>query len=160
MTYGPPSNNGQRDGAQHYMRQRLEQASGVEQVLMLYDGVVKFVMQAREAIERGDIEARSNANRRAMEIVAYLLDMVNPETGGDAAKALFGIYTGTMKRLMQVDFQNSTEICDEVVANVRNLRAAMAQALAAQNAAKPASGNVVASPAAESGEPTRRNAVA
>ncbi|RYG62168.1 MAG: flagellar export chaperone FliS [Alphaproteobacteria bacterium] len=160
MTYGPPSNNGQRDGAQQYMRQKIEQASGVEQVLMLYDGAVKFLMVAKEAIARGDIEARSNANRRAMEIVAYLLDMVNPETGGEAARSLFGIYTSLLKRMMQVDFQNNADICDELVANIRNLRTGMAQALAAQSGVKPATGNVVASPASESGEPARRNAVA
>ncbi|RYG62276.1 MAG: flagellar export chaperone FliS [Alphaproteobacteria bacterium] len=160
MTYGPPSNNGQRDGAQHYMRQKIEQASGVEQVLMLYDGAVKFLMVAKEAIARGDIEARSNANRRSMEIVAYLLDMVNPETGGEAGRTLFGIYTGLLKRMMQVDFQNNAEICDELITNIRTLRVGMAQALAVQSGGKPVTGNVVAAPASEGGEPARRNAVA
>lgn len=160
MTYGPPSNNGQRDGAQHYMRQKIEQASGVEQVLMLYDGAVKFLMVAKDAIARGDIEARSNANRRSMEIMAYLLDMVNPETGGEAARVLFGIYTGMMKRMMQIDFQNSADVCDEIIANLRNLRVGMAQAVAAQNATKPVTNNVVSAPSAEGDEVSRRNAVA
>lgn len=161
MSYGPPNSNGQRDAAQQYLRQQIEQAGPVEQVLMLYDGAVKFLMTAKGAIERGDIQARCNANQRAMQIVAYLLDMVNPETGGPAAKSLFGIYTALLKRMLQIDFENNPAICDEVVANLRTLRGSMGQALASQQAAKPVSATVVAAPAGDSGAPvTRRNAVA
>lgn len=162
MSYGPNSTNGQRDAAQQYLRQQIEQAGPVEQVLMLYDGAVKFLLLAKGAIERGDVQARHDANRRCMEIMAYLIDMVNPETGGEPAKRLFGIYSGLLKRMLQVDFENKAEICDELVANLRTLRAAMAQALNAQQvAAKPAGSTVVAAPPAEgSAQPARRNAVA
>ncbi len=161
MSYGPPNTNGQRDAAQQYLRQQIEQAGPVEQVLMLYDGAVKFLMTAKGAIERGDVQARCNANQRAMQIVAYLLDMVNPQTGGDAAKSLFGIYTALLKRMLQIDFDNSTAACDDVIANLRTLRASMAQALAVQQGSKPNTGTVVAAPAGDSTVPvTRRNAVA
>lgn len=157
----------QTNVAQQYLRQQIEQAGPVEQVLMLYDGILKFLTQAKGAIERGDIEARCNANRRAMEILAYLIDMVNPETGGAAAKSLFGIYNSLLRRLLQVDFENSAEVCDEVMANVRTLRVSMAQALSQSKAAAvpqtaPATGTVVAAPTASDAVPpgVPRNAVA
>jgi flagellar secretion chaperone FliS len=155
------SNHGNPQGmAQQYLKQKIEQAGPVEQVLMLYDGAMKFMLQAKGAIERGDVEARCNANRRAMEIVAYLVDMVNPETGGEAGKRLFGIYSTMLRRMLQIDFTNDPTICDEVVSHFRSLRTAMAEALAVQQGG-PAAGTVVAAPAADAPAGTvRRNAVA
>lgn len=160
MSYGNGQGQGGANAAQQYLRQQIEQAGPVEQVLMLYDGAVKFLLLAKSAIERGDVQARHNANRRAMEIVSYLLDMVNPQQGGEAAQSLFGIYTGILKRMLQIDFENNAAICDELVANIRTLRVAMAQALAVQQGVKP-TGTVVAAPTAEGGSaPVKRDAVA
>lgn len=165
MTYG---SNHQRD-TQQYLRQQIEQASSVEQVLMLYDGAMRFLLQAKTAIEAGDIQARCNANRRAMEIVAYLIDLVNPETGGDVAKRLFGIYSGILKRMLEIDLRNDAAVCEELVQGFRALRTATAQALAQQqgiptagHGAAPAHGSVVAAakPDDELLEKLRRNAVA
>lgn len=153
---------GQRDNAQQYLRQQIEQAGPVEQVLMLYDGGIRFLLQAKKAIEANDIEGRCKANQRAMGIMAYLLDMVNPESGGDAAKSLFAIYSNLLRRMLQIDFENSAAICDEIVAHLRNLRAGMAQGLAQQQGVKPQSGTVVAAPSSTDAVPpgVRRNAVA
>ena len=157
----PYNPNGQTNIAQQYLRQQIEQAGPVEQVLMLYDGAMKFLLQAKGAIERGDIQARCNANRRAMEITAYLLDMVNPETGGAAGKSLFGIYSSILRRMMQIDFENSMAMCDELIANYRALRNGIAQGLAQQQGVKP-QGTVVAAPSSAESAPegVRRNAVA
>lgn len=171
----PYDRNGQRDMAQQYLRQQIEQAGPVEQVLMLYDGAMRFLLQAKAAIERHDIQARCNANQRAMEIMAYLLDMVNPETGGAAGKKLFGIYSSILKRMLQIDFENSAAVCDELVTNLRVLRTGMAKGLAqaqgnAQTATQPAAQAAVAKPATVVAAPSnttdtppdgvRRNAVA
>lgn len=160
MSYG----NHQRD-TQQYLRQQIEQAGPVEQILMLYDGAMRFLLQARSAIEAGDIQARCNANRRAMEIVAYLLDLVNPETGGEVAKRLFGIYSGILKRMLEIDLRNDPAVCDELVQALRTLRIATAQTLAEQQGvalSAPSNGTVVAAPKPSDDEleKLRRNAVA
>lgn len=160
MSYG----NHQRDTHQ-YLRQQIEQASSIEQVLMLYDGAMRFLLQAKTAIEAGDIQSRCNANGRAMQIIAYLIDLVNPETGGDVAKRLFGIYSGILKRMLEIDLRNDPQVCDELVQALRNLRTATAQTLAEQQGKTPAAtaGTVVAAPklpSEEELEKLRRNAVA
>jgi flagellar secretion chaperone FliS len=160
MSYG----NHQRD-TQQYLRQQIEQASSIEQVLMLYDGAMRFLLQAKTAIEAGDIQARCNANTRAMQIMAYLIDLVNPETGGEVAKRLFGIYSTILKRMLEIDMRNDPRVCDELVQALRNLRMATAQTLADQQGAKPSlptTGSVVAAPkpSEEELEKMRRNAVA
>lgn len=143
----PYDRNAQQAAAAQYLRQKIEQAGPVEQVLLLLDGAIRFLQQARVAIEARDVQARHNANKRAMDIVSHLLSMVNPETGGDAAKSLFGIYSSLIKRMMQIDFENSVAACDEVTANLRSLRTGLAQGLAMQQGIKPAT--VVAAPTAD-----------
>ncbi len=159
MSYG----NHQRDTHQ-YLRQQIEQASSVEQVLMLYDGAMRFLLQAKTAIENGDIQARCNANGRAMQIMAYLIDLVNPETGGEVGKRLFGIYSGILKRMLEIDMRNDPHVCDELVQALRSLRMATSQTLADQQgkSAAPATNTVVAAPkpSDEELEKLRRNAVA
>ncbi len=153
--------NGARDMAGQYLRQQIEQASPIEQVLMLYDGAIRFLQQAKLAIEAGDIQARCNANRRAMEIVGYLSGLVDPTTGDEAARRLFGIYNGMLKRMLEIDFQNSAATCDDLMEGFRTLRVATAAALGQQQSAKPG-GAVVSAPMpdAEVLEKLRRNAVA
>lgn len=149
--------------AQQYLRQQIEQAGPIEQVLMLYDGAIRFIMKAREAIVQNDIQVRCDANRRAMEILAYLIDMVSPNMADEAGKRLFGIYSGLLKRMLQIDFENSTAVCDELIENIRTLRVATAQAVAAQKSANiPSTGTVVAAPTQPENVPEGllRNAVA
>ncbi len=162
MMNNPYNTSGQRDMAQQYLRQQIEQAGPVEQVLMLYDGAIRFLLQAKAAIAKGDIQARCNANRRAMDITAYLLDMVNPTTGGEAGKALFGIYTGILRKMMRIDFDNSEVVCDELVANFRSLKQGISQTLAQQQGQRPGAPQVVASPTSPDGAVSAlpRNAVA
>ncbi|NBV54222.1 MAG: flagellar export chaperone FliS [Proteobacteria bacterium] len=127
---------------QQYLLQKIEQANPAEQMVMLFEGAIKFCLQAKEAIGRNDIEARYNANRRVVEIVSY--DMKN---GGEVAQRLMRIYSFLLQRLMEVDFSNSAAICDEVVGHLRLLKGSWEQ-LARQANANVASGAVAGSVAA------------
>lgn len=130
MTHNPYATKQHREMAEQYLRQQIEQASPMQQVLMLHDGVVKFVQQAKEAIGRNDIQARHNANRRAMEIVSHLIDRIDPGQDDDAAKRLHRIYTGLLAKLVNVDFKNDATLCDEVLADFKTLRTRFAQTAA------------------------------
>ncbi|MFZ2587072.1 MAG: flagellar export chaperone FliS [Alphaproteobacteria bacterium] len=108
---------------QNYLAQQVNTASPAQQVVMMYDGAIKFCLKAKEAIEAGDIQARHNANKRAMEIVSYMLDILDLEKGGDVARRLQVVYSFMLRRLLEVDFRNDPRICDEVVGHLRTLRA-------------------------------------
>src|SRR5262245_58646214 len=108
-----------RGFTQQYLRQQIENASPAQQLVLLYDGAIKFLMQAKEAIGRGDIQGRHNSNRRAMEIVGYLLEILDVEKGGEVAQRLQRIYSFILKRLMDVDFRNDPVVCDEVIEHLR-----------------------------------------
>lgn len=115
------------DHARKYRQQQILNASPAQQVVMLYDGAIGFCMKAKAAIGEGNIQERHNANRRAMEIVNYLLEILDLEKGGDVARRLYMIYTQLIRKLMDVDFKNDPRICDDVAENLRTLRASWAE---------------------------------
>lgn len=156
--------NPAQEQAQQYLRQQIENASPAQQIVLLYDGAIKFVMQARDAIGRGDIQGRYNANQRAIQIVGYLLEILDADKGGEVGARLQRIYAFILKKLMDVDFRNDVNICDEVLEHLRILRASWHQiatqgpAAAAQQAQQ---GTVVSAPASpDPAAPLRRSAVA
>lgn len=134
MTYRKPTHP-----ANQYAQQQILNASPAQQLVMLYDGAIKFTLKAKEAIEAGDIAARHAANRRAMEIVAYLLEILDVTNGGEVAGRLFRIYGFMMRKLLDVDLRNDPRACDEVLEHLRTLRVSWAK-LAQQEAAKSAMG--------------------
>lgn len=136
---------GQMEVLKQYRERQLLGASPAEGVVLLYDGALRFVAQAKEAIGRGDIQGRHNANARAIAIVSYLMEILDPEQGGDVALRLMGIYAFLLKRLIRIDFENSPEICDEVRRHLQTLKTSW-DAIAAQERTKAVTAAQIAAP--------------
>lgn len=143
--------------ANQYRTQQIVNASPAQQVVMMYDGAIKFTQQAKEAIEQGEIQARHNANKRAMEVVSYMMDILDMDKGGDVAKRLQLIYTFLLRRMLEIDFKNDPRICDEVTEHLRTLRASW-EKIAKTEGIPAGTGNQ--STAQRGTEPQVRNAVA
>jgi flagellar protein FliS len=109
--------------AQQYLEKQILNASPAERIVLCYDGAIKFLMAARRAIDEGKIQDRYNNNKRATDLIAYLMDTLNMEQGGQIAVNLQRIYMYMLRRLMDVDMKNSTEAIDDVVEQLRTLRA-------------------------------------
>ncbi len=114
--------NHPRDLARQYQQQQIMNASAAQQVVMMYDGAIKFTMRAREAIAAGKIAERHENNRRAMEIVMYLSDILDVAKGGEVAVRLQRIYGYLIRRFMDVDFKNDVAVCDDILGHLQTLR--------------------------------------
>lgn len=79
-------------GLTTYRQTQVQSRTPLELVVMLYDGALTFLHQAREAIERGDIVARRDASSRAITIIAELQSTLNMEQGGELAQRLDDLY--------------------------------------------------------------------
>lgn len=88
-------------GLATYRQTEVQSRTPLELVVMLYDGALKFLNQAREAIDRGDIATRRDATTRAMAIVNELQSTLNMEAGGDVAVRLDELYTFVNGRILQ-----------------------------------------------------------
>ena len=65
----------------------------IQQIVMLYDGAIKFLRLAAASIESNDIPAKAEQVDRALDILGYLQAILDFERGGDVAANLDALYT-------------------------------------------------------------------
>ena len=109
-------------GADAYRRTAVQSSSPLGLVVMLYDGAIKFVLEAREAIARNDVRARTNAVSRALAIVAELQNTLNLKEGGEVGLELDRLYSYVSARLLDVTAKADDEAAKEVHKLLSTLR--------------------------------------
>lgn len=110
-----------------YQTRALEGASGLELTIALYDGIIRFMRLAIEAVERGDVRQRRAAVKRTMDIVLHLQATLRTDIGGKPAEALAEFYTAMFALMLQGSQANSREKFEQVIACVKNVRDAWRQ---------------------------------
>ncbi len=115
-----------------YQQHTLEGASPVELVVALYDGILRFLYAAIAATQAGDVPARRNAVRRALDILIHLQARLRMDIGGRPAEVLSEFYASIFALTLQASQTASVERFQEVIRCVRNVRDAWKQ-VAQQN---------------------------
>lgn len=105
-----------------YLALQIQNATPAQQVVMMYDGAIKFLIKAKTCIETDDFEGRFNNNKRANDIITHLLDSLDMEKGGDIAQRLYGIYMHLMALQLDLDMKNDPAIADDIIYHLRTLR--------------------------------------
>lgn len=93
-----------------------------KQIVMLYDGAIRFMQQAREAIVEKRIQDRFNLLNRAADIVISLQGCLDFENGGEIAPILYDYYSSLDARILNIHRSNSLELCDSVIDNLKEMR--------------------------------------
>src|ERR1700758_5066761 len=68
----------------NYQQQSLAGKNGVELIVALYDGMVRFLNRAIAATEAGDIHERRVAVKRVLDILMHLQSRLRMDVGGPA----------------------------------------------------------------------------
>lgn len=94
------------------------------QVVMLYNGAIRFLQQAQVAIGEKRIEERFKLLQRASEIVVGLQSSIDFDTGGEIAHTLHRFYTGVSLRILSVNFKRDegAAICEEIITDLKQMR--------------------------------------
>lgn len=115
--------------AQAYARVGVE--TGVESsdprrlVVMLYDGALACIGEARAHLARGDIPAKGIAIGRAMRILQEGLEAsLDRSAGGDIARQLADLYEYIARRLLIANLRNDQASLDEAARLLAELRGA------------------------------------
>ncbi|MFZ5789671.1 MAG: flagellar export chaperone FliS [Pseudomonadota bacterium] len=127
------------NGTTAYLARELSAASPAKKVAMLLDRAVASLGEAVQAIERRDIQARWNANQRAMQIIEMLLLHLDMEKGGEIAANLDKLYNFMLNRLTQVDIKNDPAPAREVASLLEPLRRSWHELVQREARATPAS---------------------
>jgi flagellar protein FliS len=110
----------------NYQQQALAGATGIELVLALYDGAIRFLYRAMDAVEQNDPRERRIAVKRVTDILMYLQARLRFDVGGKPARALSDFYAAMFTMSLEASGIASREGFLEVISCIRNVREAWA----------------------------------
>lgn len=93
-----------------------------KQIVMLYDGIIRFVQQAKEAIQENRIEDRYNMLNKASEVIMGLQACLDFENGGHIAKVLYNFYSNIDSQIFLTHRNNSVQTCEDIITEMKKMR--------------------------------------
>ncbi|MFA6132713.1 MAG: flagellar export chaperone FliS [Phycisphaerae bacterium] len=103
--------------------QVLSQSPG-RLVVMLYDGAIKFLNQAIDALDRQDFAEKGRLINKALDIIEELVATLNMEEGGEIAQNLRSLYLFMSEQLLSANFHKDPNRIREVTALLADLNGA------------------------------------
>ena len=113
--------------AQAYLQTHVQSRSPLELVVMLYDGLLRFLGEAGAAIENQSLHSKRESISKALAVLSELQSTLNMEQGGDVAASLDALYTYVNGRVLEASIQNDRGPLDECVRLLRTLREAWSE---------------------------------
>lgn len=84
---------GRTSALRSYGRVANAESDPLQQIVMLYDGAIKFLRLAAADIDSRDMTAKAEHTGRALDIIGYLQSILDFERGGEVAPALDALYS-------------------------------------------------------------------
>ncbi len=111
-----------RNGA--YDQYKKRQVEGVDQgklIIMLYEGAIKFLTFAKDAIEKKDMEMAHNNLVRGQAIINELINSLKVDVG-EVALNLLRLYEFMNRQLSIANAQKNSGVIDGVIQLLSSLR--------------------------------------
>lgn len=96
--------------------------SKIKQIIMLYDGMIKFMVFAKEAAEKGDLETRFNKTEAASKIITGLQASLDFEASREVSESLDAFYSEVFIKMMLFNVNNDPSLCEEVIQDLTKMR--------------------------------------
>jgi flagellar protein FliS len=107
-----------------YQTETLRSANGIQLIIALYDGALRFLYRAIQCVEDHDEIGRRVAVKRVVDILMYLQARLRTDIGGKPAAALSEFYAAMFTMTLEASHLASAEQLHEVIACIRNVREA------------------------------------
>jgi len=112
---------------QQYQQNVVNTSTPQELVLMLYNGLIKFLNLSVQAIENKELENAHNNIIKAQRIIEEFMATLDMDY--DISKNLYSLYDYMHRRLIDANIRKDKEILEEVLGFARQLRDTWAQAM-------------------------------
>ena len=109
-----------------YRQTQVTTTSQGEVLLMLYDGAISFLSQAKERIDAKDPAGKGNLISKTLDIINELDSTLNLERGGSLSENLHNLYFFCNKHLLLANLRMNKDMIDEVIKILVGLRSAYA----------------------------------
>ncbi len=96
-----------------YAQNNIGVESPEKLIQMMYEGVLRFNMQAKRSINDGDIERRTYWINRSNAVISELINILDYNQG-DISQYLAGLYQHQLHLLLEANIHNDSTKLDEV----------------------------------------------
>jgi flagellar protein FliS len=108
--------------AQNYLRTKVLTATPEQLQLMLYDGALTFLEQAKLALEKKNYEQSYYGISKAQKIITELTASLKHDVAPDLCSKLAGLYNFVYRKLVEANVQHETKSLDEALGILRYQR--------------------------------------
>ncbi|MFS0750806.1 flagellar export chaperone FliS [Oceanobacillus sp. 1P07AA] len=105
---------------QTYQNNSVNTASSGELTLMLYNGCMKFIKQAKKEIQADNFAGKNKNIQKAQDIIHELMITLDPKI--DISKQILPLYEYMQYQLKEANIHNDTSKLDEVLGFVTEFR--------------------------------------
>ncbi|MCD6365703.1 MAG: flagellar export chaperone FliS [Planctomycetes bacterium] len=108
-------------GISAYQENAVTTQSSGHLIVMLYDGAVKFLKQAIDAMEAGNIADKGRFITKAMDIINELDGVLDMDAGGDIALNLRRLYCFMRGHMVQANIKSDPRMLRDVISLLEEL---------------------------------------
>jgi flagellar protein FliS len=101
-----------KDAARAYREETVRGASPVGLVVILYQEILRSLLKAQQALERGQIEQRTLELSHAVEVIGHLQSTLDFQKAGDVARKLSRFYDVARAKILEANILASKEILE------------------------------------------------
>jgi flagellar protein FliS len=121
-----------KKGLGRYQDMKVQTASPAQIMIMLYDGAIRFTLQAKKKLEEKDFEGKGIFISKTQAIVDELMNSLNFSIAPELCENLQQLYIYMNERLSEANIKCDPEVLDEVIGLLNTLRDGWKQALASE----------------------------
>ena len=119
-----------KKGLGRYQDMKVQTASPAQIMIMLYDGAIRFSLQAKKKIEDQDFEGKGVFISKTQAIIDELMNSLDFNIAPDLCTNLQQLYIYINERLTHANIKMDAEAMNEVIELLNILRDGWKQALA------------------------------
>jgi flagellar protein FliS len=110
-----------------YRMTSVQTANPEKLLLMLYDGLVVCLKQAKQAVEEKKMDQAHTSLIQGQDIITELMNTLNMDY--DISENLYKLYDYQRQQLIEANIKKDAEIIDQVLTFTSDLRQTWAQAV-------------------------------
>ena len=121
-----------KKGLGRYQDMKVQTASPAQIMIMLYDGAIRFSLQAKKKIEDKDFEGKGQFISKTQAIIDELMNSLDFNISPELCTNLQQLYIYINERLTHANIKMEADAMDEVIELLNTLRDGWKQALASE----------------------------
>lgn len=114
-----------------YSHNEISTASKLRLIVMMYDGVIRYLEEYKKRLEADDIAGRGLYISKAQRVIGELQESLNKKEGGEVSQNLENLYSFINSSLTRANINGTAENIDHSITILQNLRDAWSQVMAA-----------------------------